>query len=132
MNNVSVENIIRTFVMNFAAFMRFNIYVPDNQNIPITGKLGFWGIGIGSEQGTIEIKEKVRGNKKALNAIIKDIKERATDIETVVISHCQNAEFAENLKNTIQNIYHTVEVKIMPSGGLCSYYAEKGGLIIGF
>ncbi len=98
----------------------------------LAGKLGFWGIGIGSEQGTIEIKEKVRGNKKALNAILKDIKERATDIEIVVISHCQNAEFAESLKNTIQNIYHTVEVKILPTGGLCSYYAEKGGLIIGF
>ncbi len=98
----------------------------------LAGKLGFWGIGIGSEQGTIEIKEKVRGNKKALNAILIDIKERATDIETVVISHCQNAEFAESLKNTIQNIYHTVEVKILPTGGLCSYYAEKGGLIIGF
>lgn len=36
MDNVSAENIIRTFVMDFAAFMRFNIYVPDNQNIPIT------------------------------------------------------------------------------------------------
>ena len=98
----------------------------------LAGKLGFWGIGIGSEQGTIEIKEKVRGNKKALNAILNDIKERATDIETVVISHCQNAEFAESLKNAIQNICHTVEVKILPTGGLCSYYAEKGGLIIGF
>lgn len=98
----------------------------------LAGKLGFWGIGIGSEQGTIEIKEKVRGNKKALNAILKDIKERATNIETVVICHCQNAEFAESLKNAIQNISHTVEVKIMPTRGLCSYYAEKGGLIIGF
>lgn len=98
----------------------------------LAGKLGFLGIGIGSEQGTIEIKEKVRGNKKALNAILKDIKERAADIETVVISHCQNAEFAESLKNAIQNICHTVEVKIMPTRGLCSYYAEKGGLIIGF
>ena len=74
----------------------------------------------------------MRGNKKALNAILKDIKERATNIETVVICHCQNAEFAESLKNAIQNISHTVEVKIMPTRGLCSYYAEKGGLIIGF
>lgn len=98
----------------------------------LAGKLGFWGIGIGSDQGTIIIKEKVRGNKKALNAILKDIKERGTDIETVIISHCQNAGFSESLKNAIQDIRHTVEVKIMSTGGLCSYYAEKGGLIIGF
>lgn len=98
----------------------------------LAGKLGFWGIGIGSDQGTILLKEKVRGGKQALNSILNDIKERAADIETVVISHCQNAEFAESLKNAIQNICHTVEVKIMPTRGLCSYYAEKGGLIIGF
>lgn len=98
----------------------------------IAGRLGFWGIGIGSEQGTIVLKEKVRGGRQALNAVLKDIRERADSLETVIISHCQNAELAEKLKNAIQSICHTVEVRIMPTRGLCSYYAEKGGLIIGF
>lgn len=98
----------------------------------VAGKLGFWGIGIGSEQGTIEIKQRTRGCKKALAAILNDMKERGIGLETVVISHCQNAEFAEKLKKAIQNIWHRVDVKIVPTRGLCSYYAEKGGLIVGF
>lgn len=98
----------------------------------IAGKLGFWGIGIGSEEGKIQIKQKTRGNGKALDAIITDMKERGIKYGTVVISHCQNAELAERLKNAIQNIWHDVKVKIVPTRGLCSYYAERGGLIVSY
>lgn len=98
----------------------------------LAGKLGFWGIGIGSEQGTISIKGKARGSKKALDVILEDMKERGQEVKTVVISHCQNAEFAERLRTAIQNTWDKVEVKIIPTRGLCSYYAEKCGLIIGF
>lgn len=98
----------------------------------IAGKLGFWGIGIGSENGTIEIKQKTRGNGNALAAIINDMKERGIKQDTVVISHCQNAELAERLKNAIQDIWQNVIVIIIPTRGICSYYAERGGLIVGY
>lgn len=98
----------------------------------IANKLGFWGIGIGSEQGTIKIKKKVRGSKKALEVILNDMKERGFSQGMVVISHCHNRKFAENLKTAIQEIWHNADVTIMPTRGLCSYYAEKGGLIVGF
>ena len=98
----------------------------------VANRLGFWGIGIGSEQGTIEIKQKIRGSKKALDAIIEDMKERGYNCGKVVISHCRNAEFAESVKSAIQSVWDKAEVKIVRARGLCSYYAEKGGLIIGF
>ncbi|MCM1104210.1 MAG: DegV family protein [Clostridium sp.] len=98
----------------------------------IAGKLGFWGIGIGSEEGTIKIKQKVRGNGKALEAIIEDMKERCVEQGTVIISHCQNAELAEKLKTAIRNLWPDVKVGILPARGLCSYYAERGGLIVGY
>ncbi|MCM1299695.1 MAG: DegV family protein [[Eubacterium] siraeum] len=98
----------------------------------IAGKLGFWGIGIGSEEGTIQFKQKVRGNLKALDAIICDIKECGTELKTVVISHCQNAEMAEKLKKAMLDICHNVKIKIVQTRGLCSYYAERGGLMVGY
>ena len=62
------------------ALSSFNNLVKNGRMSKIVGfvanKLGFWGIGIGSEQGTIEIKQKIRGSKKALDAIIEDMKER--------------------------------------------------------
>lgn len=98
----------------------------------IAGKLNFRGIGIASEKGTICIKQKVRGDNKALAAILQDMQERGNTIKKVVISHCQNIEFAEKLKCEILNIWSNAEIKIVSSRGLCSYYAERGGLIIGF
>lgn len=98
----------------------------------IAGKLGLWGIGIGSEEGTIKVKQKARGNGKALEAIIEDMKERRVEQGTVIISHCQNAELAERLKAAIRNLWPDVKVGILPARGLCSYYANRGGLIIGY
>lgn len=98
----------------------------------IAGKFGFWGIGVGSEEGTIKIKQKTRGNSKVLDAIINDMKERGIKYGTVVISHCQNAVLAERLKNAIQDTWQNVKVIIIPTRGLCSYYAERGGLIVGY
>lgn len=118
------------------ALSSFNNLVKNGRMSKIVGfvanKLGFWGIGIGSEQGTIEIKQKIRGSKKALDAIIEDMKERGYNCGKVVISHCRNAEFAESVKSAIQSVWDKAEVKIVHARGLCSYYAEKGGLIIGF
>lgn len=98
----------------------------------IAGKLCFWGIGVGSEEGMIQIKQKARGSGRALDAIINDMKERGIKYGTVIISHCQNIELAERLKTTIQNMWYDVKVKIVPARGLCSYYAERGGLIVGY
>lgn len=98
----------------------------------LAGKLGFWGIGIGTEEGTIHIKGKARSKKKAIAAIVDDIWERAGVVKAVFISHCQNQECAELLKSAIQEKWGQIDVRIMPTRGLCSYYAERGGLIVGF
>lgn len=98
----------------------------------VANKLGFLGVGIASEHGTIKVKGITRGRRKATEAIINDMKLRGTYIKEVVISHCQNIEFAEQVKTAILNIWNDATVTIIPTRGLCSYYAEKGGLIIGF
>lgn len=98
----------------------------------LAGKMGFWGIGTGSEQGTIAMKEKVRGSKKVVNTILQDIKERGKNMETVLISHCDNEKFATNLKNAIHEEWPKLNIEIMSTRGLCSYYAEKGGVIVAF
>lgn len=98
----------------------------------IANKLGLLGVGIASEQGTVEVKGVSRGRRKAIEAILNDMKLRGTYIKEVVISHCQNIEFAEQVKKAILNIWNDAAVTIIPTRGLCSYYAEQGGLIIGF
>jgi len=98
----------------------------------IAGKLGFWGIGIGSREGKIEVKAKVRGVPRMISGILEDMRENGFEKGEVVIAHCQNPEVAEKLKNRILETWGSAKVSIQPTIGLCSYYAERGGLIVGY
>lgn len=116
------------------ALCSFNNLVKNGRMSAITGfiagKLGFWGIGIASPQGTIEIKGKTRGAKKALAAIIADMAERRVPKHKVVIDHCDNLEMAEALRDAIVKTWGLENVEIHPTRGLCSFYAERHGLIV--
>ena len=94
--------------------------------------IGIWGVGIASEQGTIAVKKKVIGKTNALKAIIEDIKTRVSYPISVIISHCHNLPFAEKLRDRIKELWSKATVKIQPTRGLDSYYAEKNGIIVGF
>ena len=50
----------------------------------------------------------------------------------VGINHCFNETAAENLKSAIKSEFPEANVKIGTTKGLCSFYAEQGGMIIGF
>lgn len=94
--------------------------------------LGIWGVGYATDEGTIQIKKKIRGEKGAIKTLIEDIKERIKNPSRVIISHCHNLKFAEKLKTKIKETWDNAQVKIMKTRGLCSYYAERGGVIVGF
>ena len=98
----------------------------------IVGKLGIWGIGIGSQEGGIIVKNKMRGIQKVIGSFLADMKEHAFAGGYVVISHCQNLELAAKLRDKIQETWHSAKVKILETGGLCSYYAERNGLIVAY
>ena len=50
----------------------------------------------------------------------------------VIITHCQNLELAQKLQSKILELWQSAKVSIMPTRGLCSYYAERNGLIVGY
>ena len=97
----------------------------------VAGKLGMCGVGVAND-GRIDVKSKVRGTQKALKVIIDSMKEHAFMGGEVLISHCLNEELALKLKTLIQETWSNAKVDIMPTRGLCSFYAEKGGLIIAY
>lgn len=97
----------------------------------VAGKLGMCGIGVAND-GRIDIKAKVRGTQKALRVIIDDMKEHAFAGGEVWIHHCLNEELALRLKSLIEENWANARVGVMPTRGLCSFYAEKGGMIIAY
>lgn len=98
----------------------------------VAGKLGLWGVGIGSDDGKIVIKHKVRGPQRMIRSILEDMKERAFKHGQVVISHCRNEEMSLLLKQKILETWEWAQVRIIPARGLDSFYAEDGGLIVAY
>mgnify|MGYP003485298610 CR=1 FL=1 len=54
------------------------------------------------------------------------------DLKCVVLDHCFNEGAAVTLKNLILAEFADANVRIEKTSALCSFYAEKGGLMIGF
>lgn len=112
---------------NFAANGRISPAVAK-----ITGILGIRIVGKASSKGTLEPLGKCRGETKALNMIASHLKEFGCSRGRIIISHCKNCTAANSLKEKIESILPTVDIAISKCRGICSYYAEKGGLLVGF
>ena len=98
----------------------------------ITGLLGIRIVGKASDQGTLEPMDKCRGQARSLQALVNRLKEMGLRQGKVRIAHCQNLSAAEELKSLISKQMPKADISIHACLGLCSYYAEKGGLLVGF
>lgn len=96
------------------------------------GILGIRMVGKASDVGTLEPLEKCRGEKKALAALLTHLTTLGYEGGRVRISHCMNESAAQTLKESVLSMYPQADIRIKPAGALCSFYAEKGGLLIGF
>ena len=97
----------------------------------IAGVLGIHVMGIASAVGTLEQKAKCRGEKKAIIAIWKQMKELGYKGGKVIIDHCFNEEAAKQLAEMIKSEFADAVIKISTTSGLCSFYAEQGGMLVG-
>lgn len=98
----------------------------------IAGVLGIRVVGCASEVGTLQQLHKCRGEKKALETIFQEMKDRGFVGGRTRISHCFNPEAAAKLKETILAAFPKCDIYIEPTTALCSFYAELGGLLVGF
>ena len=122
------------------ALCSFHNLIRNGRMSPFAGfaaqTLRIWGIGIGTREGEIGVKGKARGAKKMIQAIVQDIEEfiqeHGNPVRTVYISHCQNPETAKQLKDAILDRWEDIRIEIHETKGLCSYYAERRGLIVAY
>ena len=94
--------------------------------------LGIRVIGQASEGGELEVLCKTRGEHGALERIVLELKGNGYTNGKVHIAHCGNPTAAERLKKMIQAVFAGAQVDVTACGGLCSYYAELGGLMVGY
>ena len=98
----------------------------------IAGVLGIRIVGKASDAGTLEPTDKCRGEAKSLSTILHHLKENGLKKGKVQLAHCCNEAAAEKLKKMIEAELPEATVTIGKNLGLCSYYAERGGLLVGY
>lgn len=98
----------------------------------IASALNIRVIGHASDEGKVELLHKCRGEQRALKTIVSEMGARGFFAHKVHIDHCLNISAAAKLKNLIESAFPDSMVQVHPCGALCSYYADKGGLIIGY
>ncbi len=86
------------------------------------------------EDGQIKIVKKLLGSKRVLKEIINVIKEKKQkySFSKCIITHADNQEVAEQLKQNVNSLNLFSKVEILPMQGLCSFYAMRKGLIVSF
>lgn len=112
---------------NFAANGRVNKMVA-----AAAGIMGIRIMATASVDGKIEIVKKCRGEKGTLNAFLETLNEAGYSGGKCYIAHCKNINLAENFKNNVLLNYPNANIIIYETRGLCSFYAEKGGMLVGF
>ena len=96
------------------------------------GLLGIRVIGKASDKGDLQQLDKCRGSDKTLSTVVSRLKEFGHKKGKIRIAHCFNPDFASQLKEKLTSEVENLDVEVYSCRGLCSFYAEKGGLLIGF
>ena len=97
----------------------------------IVGLVGLRIIGDGKD-GKLNPTDKCRGEKKAISTLFANMKKAGYKGGKLFIDHCLNEGGAVALKHLILSEFPNAIINIGKNGGLCSFYAERGGLIIGY
>ena len=97
----------------------------------IAGVLGIRLLGAAKE-GVLNPLHKIRGEAKTIEAMFEEMKKRGFNSGKVRIDHCLNLNAAKALKEKILSEFPKSDVTIEENGGLCSFYAERGGVLVGF
>lgn len=98
----------------------------------IAGMLGIRVAGA-AEGGKLAPSHKPRGPKKTIQQLVEMIRDRGLkDGAKLRVAHCFAEEAALALRDALLEEFPHLQFHLEPTTGLCSYYAEAGGLIIGF
>lgn len=98
----------------------------------IAGLLGIRLVGKASDEGILQQLHKCRGEAQSITSILNEMKKHGFNGGKVRLAHCFNPQMAQTLSDTIRQSYPNADVRIRACTALCSFYAEEGGLMIGY
>ena len=96
------------------------------------GLLGIRIVGKASDEGTLQQLHKCRGERKGLEALLQEMAAMRFAGGRVYVAHVCNEALGYTVRERILERWPGSEVTVIPTRGLCSFYAERGGVLVGF
>ncbi|MCL2491476.1 MAG: DegV family protein, partial [Coriobacteriia bacterium] len=127
----------RDSIMLFFSLASFDNLIKNGRMPKYQGMLGqilkMRPVAYATKEGTIEILDKPRGEKAMLRKMVERMQEfRNLEDKSVIISHCNAEEVALKLKEKLEETANLKSIRVMPTRGLCSFYTDEGGFIVGY
>lgn len=98
----------------------------------VVGLLNIRMVGEASSEGTLELLQKARGHKKSVIAAFEEMKKAGYNGGRIVMAHRNNAKFFQQFSELVKASFPNAVVDQVATSGLCSFYAEDGGLLMGY
>lgn len=98
----------------------------------VVGLLNIRMVGEASQTGTLELLQKARGPKKTLASAIEELLKAGYKGGRLIIAHRNNEKFCQQFSQLVQEKYPQAQIEMVPTSGLCSFYAEEGGILMGY
>ena len=96
------------------------------------GLLGIRLVGRRTDEGKIELAHKSKGTKRAMRSLLDELISQGYQGETIHISHALNEEGAKKFKAVVLDRFPDAKISISLMSGLCGFYAQRNGLIVGY
>lgn len=124
MNHTRVFFALESF-HNFAENGRVNKAVA-----AAAGVLNIRILATATDEGQIEIAAKCRGEKGEIQKFLSVMNDAGYNGGKIYIGQCHAAELADKIAAHIKDSYPEAVIDVYETKGLCSYYAEKGGILL--
>ncbi|HFI0402137.1 TPA: DegV family protein [Streptococcus suis] len=98
----------------------------------VVGLLNIRMVGEASSEGKLELLQKARGHKKSLAAAFEEMKKAGYNGGRIVMAHRNNDKFFQQFSELVKSTFPNAIVDQVATSGLCSFYAEDGGLLMGY
>ena len=98
----------------------------------VVGLLNIRMVGEASSEGKLELLQKARGHKKSVLAAFEEMKKAGYNGGRIIMAHRNNAKFFQQFSELVKASFPNAVIEEVPTSGLCSFYAEEGGLLMGY
>ncbi|HFI2446399.1 TPA: DegV family protein [Streptococcus suis] len=98
----------------------------------VVGLLNIRMVGEASSEGKLELLQKARGHKKSVIVAFEEMKKAGYNGGRIVMAHRNNAKFFQQFSDLVKAEFASAIIEEVPTSGLCSFYAEEGGLLMGY